>query len=841
MAKKNSTVDDIIDTSNQGTSLSDVDFQGGIDLINRVDVATGKLRKGQRRKTIVSAAKKNLFEFPVFVSSSVPMNYAEATVSLIEQLYAAYLQMAISISPIVDAERVKAGQQFAGLKTDTNKYLEYVTDDSTDMWFAQEACHNEITTESADYTFDMLSIEDRDAKMILEYNRLDTPGDEFAHFFMEAKGNNGNNGQGNNGNNGNNGKNKGKKQNPTVDYTTLPQDEQNKINETIENNKKASEIKISAETERKESETAKKTKTKNENEVFEKTGKITDLKSFDTIKNDTVLTNADRDALYKYIKNMQEAKDAEAKGKAQSELFDFLNKNPDFKTACNGLKVTENDIKKLLDSCTTAQSFEVAENHISQIYSISKSVRALRENNVMIDGKPAYELIFEAQGKAAQLDLQYAVDNAKAQNIYNMARADREKHMANVLKAMDDLQNPDITESQKKEAKATLAKYEYEFKSLTKQAELAERDVQSASDKLAAEAKKSQWATTDEFLKREDAIREEQLKQLQHANSLLTRGVNTTKDITNIASTLTDITTKVLSAKDKHEIHKHEMERIQLQNEELKKKLEHYDEDRAFDKKMKKQEVLSKSAIKAPEYIDDSKCQKLNTMKPLMMNVQIAVKNKDDTLQPINYVVGVKTHLRVVPSDVLPEVAQYPLQEMDKISRKVKWRAGELKFFKDIVFRIKEKKQTAADSKDPRRKWYRRLYELANMQGDAPAASVVQGQSIFKTFIKDKQGKSPIQNGMMPNCSILMSKNDVDNIKSQTKIDLLKGSTAKKFCGDLFLLSLVVIDTDSEQIKVLLPDMHNDYDVHSLMSVEKQMASLDTAGTKTKEMFKLLG
>ena len=241
------------------------------------------------------------------------------------------------------------------------------------------------------------------------------------------------------------------------------------------------------------------------------------------------------------------------------------------------------------------------------------------------------------------------------------------------------------------------------------------------------------------------------------------------------------------------------------------------------------------------KYIDDSKCQKLNTMKPLLMSVTLNMLNKDDSLQPINYIIGVKTHSRVVPASILPEVAKYPLKEMDKLSRKVKWRAGELKFLKDLVFRIDEKKQTAADSRDPNRKWYRRLYELAHMKGDAPSAAVVQGKSLFGAFIRDKQGKSKMMHGMIPNASIIMSQQDVDNIKHQTDIDLLKASNAKKFCGELFLISLVIIDTDAQSIKILLPDMNNDYDVHSLASVEKQLATLDTSGTKTRDIFKMLG
>ena len=70
---------------------------------------------------------------------------------------------------------------------------------------------------------------------------------------------------------------------------------------------------------------------------------------------------------------------------------------------------------------------------------------------------------------------------------------------------------------------------------------------------------------------------------------------------------------------------------------------------------------------------------------------------------------------------------------------------------------------------------------------------------------------------------------------------LLKPSAAKKFCGELFLMSLVIIDTDRDTIKILLPDINNDYDVHSLASVNRQLAQLDTMGTKTRDMFKMLG
>ena len=230
-------------------------------------------------------------------------------------------------------------------------------------------------------------------------------------------------------------------------------------------------------------------------------------------------------------------------------------------------------------------------------------------------------------------------------------------------------------------------------------------------------------------------------------------------------------------------------------------------------------------------------------MKPLMMTVNMSYKSNDGNIsRPIEYVVGVKTHCRIVDADILPEVAEYPIKEMDKLSRKAKWRAGELKFWKDIVFNIKGKKQSAIDSRDPKRKWYRRLYDLAHMQGDATTATMIEGgkgTGVFKAFMNTvmKKGRPT---GVMPNVAMIISKSDVDNIKAQTKIDLLKGSTAKSFCSELFLIALVVIDTDAESIKMMMPDLHDAYEVHSLASVNKQLASLDTVGTKTRDILKAL-
>ena len=623
-----------------------------IGIINRLDEATGKFQSGRRQGSIVKAAQGNVFEFPVFISNNVPLDYATATSSLLEQIYAAYLQMAISINPVVDADSVKNNMQFAGLKTDTNKYLEY-----TDMSYAHDVCHAVYQEGMYQTEFSLLSIEDKDARLINE--AVDhQPLSEFDHFFVEASyvGRN-------------------------ILYP-LPN------------------IKMGADG-------------KNHVEIF------TDPKD---------------------------------KGKQEEEQTKINYINPN-----NTRWMTADEMKSVLG-----------------------------EGGYGVDDSEIYECI----------------------NRMN----DTMKYYGFKEVTLQSVTDPEMTYIKNTVSNLTPDQLEANSALLDRIANVENRypGFRDAMFKIADNNKQASRVS----------------KTIEAINT----GASTVNSVAGAVNTVANTAKNVMTLPDQIRKAKYDAQKSKWDADHL--------EDRY---RMERNKDNATMATKAPQYVRDSDCQKLNTMKPLLMQVQMSMINKDDTIQPINYIIGVKTHSRVIPASVLPEVAKYPLKEMDKISRKIKWRAGELKFFKDIVFRINEKKQTAADARDPKRKWYRRLYELAHMKGDAPAAAVVQGKSIFASFIRDKQGKSKMMNGVIPNVTIVMSQADVDNIKNSTEIDLLKGSVAKNFCGELFLMSLVIIDTDAESIKIMLPDMNDDYDVHSLASVNKQLATLDTAGTKTRDMFKMLG
>ena len=617
---------------------SDEDIEELSSAASELKKSVGKFKKNS--KSIIKAAKGNIFEFPVFVAKSVPLDYATATTSLLEQVYASYLQMAISINPVIDDDMARKGAQFDHLRTDVNKYLECV--DPTEMPYAYDACHavyneNGIVTE-----FNLVNIEDSVAKIINE--AVDhQPLSEFDHFFKESA--------------------------YSGDGAGF----------------------------------------------FEGCEFIQEAPSTTQDNwNDTEYTYTDRNGnvhntgLYYHTWTGNEP--------------EFLDWQDDLANRQNGW-VSNDDIRQELDK------------------RMSKELDAARKE-------------YRAGREFAKLN---ADEQASAEE---MRKADA-KRAADIAKLNADKAKAEL------DTAINRTKHEWEQEDRDQKKELLGKEVEKA-----------------------------------------------TKDI----------------------------EKLNLDIERSRRQADWDKEDRHLDR-MKK---MNDARVKTPQFLDESKIQKLNTMKPLMMSVDLNVVDKNGSLsRPVSYVVGVKCHIRLIDSDILPEVAAYPLKEMNKNLRKVKWRAGELKFGRDILWKKTAKKQTAADSKDPKRKWYRRLYELAHMSGDGTAAaSVKNDKSPWANWWQDKLSggnNKDVGHGLIPNATIVMSKSDVDNIKREKNIDLLNGKKAAKFCKELFLIGLIVIDNDAESVKVMLPDLHDDYEVQSISAINKQLATLDTAGSKTRDIMKLLG
>ena len=510
------SIKDTVDTAN---NVSNAAF----DAINALDISTAKFRKSERKESIIDSAKGNIFEFPVFISSSTPLDYAEATTSLLEQVYLSYLQMAVSINPVIDANTAKNGLQFADFKTNTNKYLE-----CADTSYMVDACH--AVYENAEYKteFNLISIDDDVARIINESVDYQ-PLSEFNHYFQEAD-----------------------SSNPDDDSSNPDDDQLNDLIKKLHNREK---------------------------EIDKLKDQLDDALNSD-----------------KKRKVSDEANIAERKNQIQDYDGTYMNDEQ---------IIHRSSAKKTQHEAAIAEYRE----------KIAKMEAAVKNSNYFNDDKKK----MNADRKLAELKKDLANIEKNIKQSENYVTDEMKIHSANRKSA---------------EAKSAIDAV----------------NAKIMQDEQYAQAKK---AELNEMLTKAEMLKFDQ--KMQGVNAAI-----------GIADTAVNMGSRVVGTIDSHKKNKIEIE-------QLKKQLANYDEDhqRAIEKHdadLKKndaeiqhyrQQDMSMTAVKAPQAIKEGDIQKLNTMKPLLMNVALNVVDNNGSLsRPIEYIIGVKTHSRIVDAEILPEVAE---------------------------------------------------------------------------------------------------------------------------------------------------------------------------------------
>lgn len=788
---------------NGGTSEEDYDTAskavGNIKDLH--DTTIGRFvkgyKKGKSTKSVIGMASRNTFEFPVFCSKSVPLDYATATNMLLEQLYAAYVQMAISQDPIVDAKSVKHGGFLSKFQTNTTRYVEY-----TDMSYAHDACHNKIINEQGIFEFDMLNCSDADAKEILECVDYE-PLSEFDHFFQESG-----------------------------------SSRRDALRNRLENEGDDFYDRV---TERKSNGESKETGNTGSTRRSETSSVRASSSETDTVSDTTSQSHTDSDTGVQHDHSRSVAVRTDGTGgggNGGSQQGGAGNGNGSTTvTTTHDKKGKRHDTSDQTSSSTrydySASSSKEGSYSASEDKTISSSLRKSINKQFGSDiqhmsGAEKEEYIRKALMSDAQLEKEEKSIQLLDDELARLNKAHDEQD-ARIQKIRDEIthaRNRDTRERRadlRADEELTLKRKtdaREDAKALREEEQLLlqrNKDNREAA-KLVADLQK----TTEEVIKlrrENDSNSPEAQKRLHDAEIARLDAAKKLMDLAN-TDTSTDYGKEVANRRTKLRA---DTGKAIADAKLAEKKYRDYDKQ----ERDRKEEHALKMMNRAPEILKEEDMRKMNSMKPLLMKLQMRVIDPNGMVsdKPVEFIVGVHTHCRLIDPETLPDVVKYPLKEMNAISRHVKWKAGELRFLRDIVFQVKEKKQTAIDSRDPKRKWYRRLYQLAHEKGDANVAGAVSGNQTT---------------GLIPNATIMITNGDVENIKSATKLDVLKPSLAKRLCNELFLISFVVIDQDAESIKIFIPDLHNDWEIHSLNSVEKQLAELSTAGSKTRDLFKLL-
>lgn len=208
--------------------------------------------------------------------------------------------------------------------------------------------------------------------------------------------------------------------------------------------------------------------------------------------------------------------------------------------------------------------------------------------------------------------------------------------------------------------------------------------------------------------------------------------------------------------------------------------------------------------------------KKSNELVPTLLHMRIyPVDRTKAELPPIDFVVGVKATLHPVSTEEMITNMARGIKNQSKFFNFIRWTTGETRFFKDFVFCINELKIDAINSSSKSSRWW----------------TVLKRRKALAK-IKNKFGSS-----ILPNATIIMTKEEVDILRDQYGYDLEINSLAYKLIDSYFLLAFVIVDPALQRVKMLF-DGKNEYEELTFASLARENTVDDK---KFKEMVNMLG
>lgn len=222
-------------------------------------------------------------------------------------------------------------------------------------------------------------------------------------------------------------------------------------------------------------------------------------------------------------------------------------------------------------------------------------------------------------------------------------------------------------------------------------------------------------------------------------------------------------------------------------------------------------------AVSTPQILRDTDIKKINDMKPYNIEAMFHIKDANQNIvRDVRFIVGVKTVMHLVRSQDLQDDLQELVTGKIKSLQKVRYKTGEIKF-RDYLFNLKGLKADASKHINYNKRWIANLKRLAEYRQ--------QNGTFFSAPIKAlTKGNIPY-----PNATLILAQTDVTALTNSTGIDLSVISNANKLAQNLFLLAIAIVDSSAGTMRTYFPDMDNDWGVHSLSSIDAELAKTDNS------------
>ena len=218
----------------------------------------------------------------------------------------------------------------------------------------------------------------------------------------------------------------------------------------------------------------------------------------------------------------------------------------------------------------------------------------------------------------------------------------------------------------------------------------------------------------------------------------------------------------------------------------------------------------------AKDVLRDNDVKKANELMPTLLHLKTFFKDANDSLNAVDYMIGVKVVVHTINSNVMMDNLVKGLKRGKAFFNVMKLTTGEMAFFKDFVFAVSRIKDDVT-SKFKGNPWFNSLIRRRKYS------------RILKGFNLKSQ--------LVPNTTIVISMDEVEQIKMEHDIDVMNVDIAYEIMNQLFLLGFVVVDS-SIQTAYFLFDGQKHFQEYSYNALERENSN---SAKEVQNIMKVLG
>ena len=222
--------------------------------------------------------------------------------------------------------------------------------------------------------------------------------------------------------------------------------------------------------------------------------------------------------------------------------------------------------------------------------------------------------------------------------------------------------------------------------------------------------------------------------------------------------------------------------------------------------------------IATPKLLDRD-VKRSNDMVPYAVQVRlIAVNDKKEFVQYVDFIVGIKTILHPIDSNEIIDNIVRTLKNDNLGFKLLKWTSGEISLFKDIILSVDDMKDDAINRQKGKTPFFSTLKRLKNK--------------------KLKTRNFTIPTKILPNSTLVITSYEVDVLQKNYGFDLYRDIIAKRVLEKLFLMAFVIYDEGSDTVSILY-DGDSKFQTYSIEGLKRD--NLQHRSQYAQEIGKMIG